>query len=386
MTKRAAAAAGEVLDRRALNRALLARQLLLRREQRSAINTIEHLVGMQAQIPTNPYVALFARLDGFRHDELSELVGSRKAVRITLMRATIHLASPRDALALRPLMQPVITRMLQGSWHRQIAGVDIEALAASGRALLQDQARTAQELGPLLAEQWPGRDPLALATAVRVLVPLVQVPPRGMWGGVGQASHICADAWLRGKRVAPMTLEKMVLRYLAAFGPASIMDVQNWCGLTRLRDTVEALRPKLRTFRDEKGRELFDLPDAPCPDADTPAPPRFLPEYDNVTLGHADRTRIVPEAHRDALVVENGLLSCFLLDGFVAGQWRTARERGVATMSVAPIVRLSKADRLALEEEAERVLAFTDGDATRRIVKFVPQIRVRTSASAQRDS
>jgi hypothetical protein len=363
----------EVLDRRALNRALLARQLLLRRETRSAADTIEHLVGMQAQIPTNPYIALFARLEGFQHGELSDLITSRRAVRMSLMRFTIHLVTARDCLALRPLMQPVLARTTSGQFGRQLKGLDLQAIVAAGRALMGKQPMTTGELGAQLASMWPGRDQLALATVVRAFVPSVQVPPRGVWGASAQASQMTVEAFLR-RKCADVPSEKaretMVLRYLAAFGPASIMDAQAWCGLTKLREVMEKLRPRLRVFRDEKGRELFDLPDAPRPDADTPAPPRFLPEYDNIALAHADRSRIIAANHRASIFAGNGMLCSFLLDGFIAGGWKIVRDGGTATLTIAPFVKPSKADRAALIDEGERLLAFTDADATRRRVTF----------------
>lgn len=378
---RVRASGGEVISRRALNRALLARQLLLRRETRSAADTIELLVGMQAQIPENPYIALFARLEGFRHEELGELITSRRALRMSLMRFTIHLVTARDALALRPVMQPVLIRSMQGTFGRRLMGLDHEAIVSAGRALMGKGAITTGALGAQLASLWPGRDPLALATLVRAHVPSVQVPPRGVWGASAQASQMALEAFLRRKcadEASEKARETMVLRYLAAFGPASVMDAQAWCGLTKLRDVIEKLRPRLRSFRDEKGRELFDLPDAPRPDADTPAPPRFLPEYDNIALSHADRSRIFADDHRSSIFTGNGMQCSFLLDGFIAGGWKIVREGKIATLTIAPFARPSKTDRAALLEEGERLLAFTDGDAARRRVTFV--------SSAQRDS
>jgi hypothetical protein len=368
---------GEVISRRALNRALLARQLLLRRETRSAADTIEHLVGMQAQIPTNPYIALFARLEGFQHDELGELMTTRRAVRMSLMRFTIHLVTARDCLALRPLVQPVLIRSMNGTFGRRLKGLDLQAIADAGRAVMGKEAMTTGELGAQLASLWPGREQLALATVVRAMVPSVQVPPRGVWGASAQASQMTVEAFLRRKCAdegSDKAREQMVLRYLAAFGPASVMDAQAWCGLTKLREVIEKLRPRLRSFRDEKGRELFDLPDAPRPDAETPAPPRFLPEYDNIALAHADRARIIADDHRSSIFTGNGMLCSFLLDGFIAGGWKIVREGKTATLTIAPFVAPSKADRAALIEEGERLLAFTDADATRRRVTFAPRV------------
>src|ERR671911_1971374 len=260
-----------VLGPRELNRATLERQMLLRRRKLSAVEAIEHLVGMQAQAPAPPYVGLWTRLEDFHPDDLACLILERRAVRIALMRNTVHLVSARDCLALRPLMQPVFDRTLYSTRANRahLKGVEIEALVVAGRALLEERPRTAKELGELLREQWPERDAAALARAIRHLVPLVQVPPRGVWGKSGPAAHTTAEAWLGRPLDRDPSLEEMVVRYLGAFGPATVKDAQTWSGLTRLGEVVERLRPRLSTFRDEHGRELFDLPDAPRPDPDT---------------------------------------------------------------------------------------------------------------------
>jgi hypothetical protein len=345
-----------VLSPRALNRATLGRQMLLRRQKLPALQAIEHLVGMQAQAPDPPYVGLWTRLEGFYPDELARLILDRRAVRVALMRNTVHLVSARDCLALRPLVQPVIDRGLHAN-RAGVEGVDIEALSAAGRALLEERPRTAKELGMLLQEQWPERDPASLARAIRHLVPLVQVPPRGVWGKSGPAAHTTAEAWLGRPIDRDPSLEEMVLRYLGAFGPASVKDVQTWSGLTRLGEVVERLRPRLLCFRDEYGRDLFDLPDAPRPDPDVPSPPRFLPEFDNLILSHADRTRVIADEHRKAIASRNGMVpATFLIDGFVQGTWKTERNRGKAMLEVEPFEALAKQDRRVLAEEGERLI------------------------------
>jgi hypothetical protein len=352
---------GTVLGLRALNRATLQRQMLLRRAKLSVLEAIEHLVGMQAQAPNAPYIGLWTRLEGFHPDELARLISDRRAVRIALMRNTIHLVTARTCLALRPLVQPVFDRGLYANrTHRAgIEGVDIEALVAAGRALLEERPRTAKELGRLLQEQWPERDATSLARAIRHLVPLVQVPPRGIWGAGGPAAHTTAEAWL-GRPLDPdPSLDQMVVRYLGAFGPATVKDVQTWSGLTRLGEVTERLRPRLRTFRDEHGKELFDLPDAPRPGPDTSSPPRFLPEFDNLILSHADRTRIIADDHRNVIASKNGMVpATVLVDGFVRGTWKTEGTRGKATLVIEPFEPLSKQDRDALAEEGERLIRF----------------------------
>jgi Winged helix DNA-binding domain len=370
MPSRPAATAATVLNRRALNRALLERQMLLRRVRRPAVEAIEHLVGLQAQVPNSPYVSLWTRLEGFEPDELSRLISDRQVVRIALMRSTIHSVSARDCLALRPLVQPVLDRGLKGAYGKRLAGLDLAAVAAAGRELVEEAPRTFSALGALLAERWPDRDPAALANAVRALVPLVQIPPRGLWGSGGRATHTSAEHWLGRSLDAAPALDDLILRYLAAFGPATIKDMQTWSGLTGLREVIARLRPRLLTFRDEQGSELFDLPGAPLPDPDTPAPPRFLAEYDNVLLAHADRTRILADEHRPRVWAENGYLPTVLVDGFVAGTWKIARERTSATLNVELFKGLSKKNEAAVIREGARLLDFTDAGADAREVRI----------------
>lgn len=335
--------------------------MLLRRRKLPAIEAIGHLVGLQAQAPNPPYIGLWTRLEDFHPDELARLILDRRAVRIALMRNTVHLVSARDSLALRPLMQPVFDRGLYSSRANRasLEGVDVEALVAAGRALLEELPRTAKELGKLLKERWPDRDPASLARAIRNMVPLVQVPPRGIWGKSGQTTHTTAEVWL-GQTLDPdPSLDEMVVRYLGAFGPATVKDIQTWSGLTRLREVTDRLRPRLLTFRDEHGNELFDLPDAPRPDPDTPAPPRFLPEFDNLILSHTDRTRIIANDYRKRLASKNGMVpATMLVDGFVRGTWKKERTRGNTTLVIEPFEPLAKKNRDALGEEGERLVRF----------------------------
>jgi hypothetical protein len=349
-----------VLSTRALNRALLERQMLLRRQSMPAVEVIERLVGMQAQEPYDPYFALWTRLEGFQPDELSRLLIDRTAVRSPLLRTTIHLVTARDCLTLSPLLLPVLARVLKSTpFGKGTADVDADALMAAGRAILEEQPRTLKELGALLHERWPDYDPKNLAYVIHYRLPLVQIPPRGVWGATKQATWTTTESWL-GRPLAPdPSVDEVVLRYLAAFGPASTSDVRTWSGLTGLREVMERLRPQLRTFRDERGRELFDLPDAPLPDPETAAPPRFLPEYDNLFLSHADRARLVAEDHRRQLATANGVgPGTFFIDGFVAGTWRIAATKTAATLRLKPLVPLAPEDRNELIEEGARLLTF----------------------------
>jgi hypothetical protein len=358
----------ETLGLRALNRALLERQLLLRRDDRSVPEALEHLVGLQAQSPQAPYVGLWSRLEGFTPERLSDLIADRKAVRAVLMRATIHLVTADDAAALWPLLLPVLERDVypnQTYGRHRLEGLDMPSVLAAGRRLVEERPRTAAELRPLLAEEFPDRDPAALAYAVRQLLPMVHVPPRGLWRGSGQPRLTTVAAWLgRGVDEQP-SLDRMVLRYLAAFGPATVTDVQTWSGLTRLREVVERL--PLATFRDEAGRTLYDLPDAPRPDPDTPAPPRFLPEYDNLLVSHADRARVIAGDGYLQRVFNVGSL---LVDGFLCGKWKLTRQRKAASLVVELFERLSDRDSEALRREAQALLDFVADDAESREARF----------------
>ncbi|MFJ6211915.1 winged helix DNA-binding domain-containing protein [Streptomyces sp. NPDC092296] len=359
---------GTVLGRRALNRALLERQLLTERRPLPALAVVERLVGLQAQDPRPPYVGLWSRVADFRAEQLSRLVAERAVVRIALLRSTIHLVSAADCLALRPVMQPQLERWAAAMYRSRLAGVESAELAAVARGLVEERPLTFDALGRLLAERWPGRDAAALAQSARALLPLVQVPPRGLWGASGPAAHTTAEGWL-GRPGAPGAgVEAMVLRYLAAFGPATVRDAQKWSGLTRLREVLERLRSRLRVFRDEGGAELYDLPDAPRPDPDTPVPVRLVAEFDNLLLSHADRTRVLPDPHWARVCTRNGLVrGTVLSDGFVQGTWRIVcggREVPPA-LSVELFAPLPAADREAVEREGRRLLAFSlSGDST----------------------
>jgi len=363
-----------VLGRRALNRALLERQLLLRRVEMPAEAAIEHLIALQAQEPFDPYTALWSRLEGFRAEELAGLLTARRAVRaVAMMRTTIHLLTADDWLALRPILQVVQQRgFTTGSpFGRNLVGLETHEVVEAGRELLDERPRSGSELGKALQDQWPDRDAASLGHAVRYLLPLVQLPPRGIWGKAGQPILATAEKWL-GRPVGTDTApDAMILRYLTAYGPASVMDIQAWCWLTRLGPIVERLRPQLRTFRDENGKELFDVPDGPLPDPDMPAPPRFLPTYDNIVLSHKDRSRIIGDPSEWA--VDGGqfdpifLRGSILVDGFVHSGWRVDREGDRATLVVMPARPYGPGQREAVADEAERLLAFLAPETTRDI-------------------
>jgi hypothetical protein len=359
--------AEEVLDRRALNRALLARQHLLDRAAMPVEAMVEHLVGMQAQNPLDPYTGLWSRLDGFAPDQLSTLITARRAVRIGLLRTTLHLVTDDDALALYPVVRPVLARAWSGTpFVRHLRGMDIGAVVAAGRVVLEEQPRTTAALGKLLRERWPDRDASSLAYAARFLLPIVQIPPRGIWGRTSPATWTTLETWLGRPADADPAPDRVILRYLAAFGPATVGDIRIWSWLTGLGQVVDRLRPQLVTLRDEAGRELLDLPDAPRPPRDTPAPPRFLPMFDNLLLSHQDRSHVFAES---AFGRVTGWVGTFLVDGFVRGLWRIDATRDEGVLILEPFEDLTDADCGALVEEGSHLLAFHAPDvATRRVI------------------
>ena len=366
-----------VLSQRTLNRSLLGRQMLLRRVRMPALDAIEHLVGMQAQAPLVPYYGLWARLEGFEPNELVELIESRLAVRApAMMRTTIHLLSARDYLAMRPVLQAVQERGFRtGSpFGRQLQGIDESALVAAGRQLLEEAPRTVTQLRALLAEQFPGRDPTSLAYAVRYLVPTVQTPPRGLWRRSGQPVLRSAETWLDRQLDNHDSPADMIVRYLRSFGPASVQDIQAWSWLTRLRPHVERLRPQLRTFSDARGRELFDVPDGLLVDPDVPAPPRFLPQYDNILLSHDDRSRILLEGIGVPLPPgSGGSTGSLLVDGYFSAKWRMTHAGDRTRLTIHLGRRLAGDERRAVEAEGEALIGFaTEGSGNPEIVFVDP--------------
>jgi hypothetical protein len=362
--------ATRVLERRALNRALLERQMLLRRRRMPVLAAVEHLVAMQAQVPRDPYVALWSRLDRFRPGSLAEPIAERRAVRMTLLRGTLHLVTDRDALALRPLVQRVVERTLYGSSPLRTAAdsADVDELLTLFRELFDERPRTRAELVEAIRERWPDRDASSLGYAM-YLLPTVQVTPRGLWGKSGPSAFTTVERWLGRSVDAGARPDEMLRRYLAAFGPATVADAQNWSGLSGLKEVFERLGPGLRTFRDEHGRELFDVTDAPLPNPDVPAPVRFLPEYDNVGLGHADRTRIVAPEMRGWGDVGWGSV---LVDGFGSARWRMDIEGDAAALRVEPFLAVSRADTAAIAEEGERLARFLAPEAAAHDVRIAP--------------
>jgi hypothetical protein len=363
--------AAPTLSLRAKNRATLARQMLLARERVPATHAIERLVGMQAQWPRPPFVGLFSRVDRFRREELTRLMHAKDVVRATLMRATIHVMTARDFVAFRGALAPAILRGMSAV-RKRIGSVDIDAVVEAARACFDEAPRTFESLRDVLAKRYPKLDVRALAYAARLHLPLVMVPTHAPWGHPANADFATAESWL-GRKIDAREggAKELVVRYLAAFGPATPADAQTWSGLPGLRAVFDSLAPELVSLRDERGKELFDLPNAPRPPEDAPAPVRFLPEFDNLLLGHADRTRVVADRDRKPVYLSAlRIAPTILVDGFVEGTWKIVRSKSRATLVVEPFRALKRSAKDELGAEAEALAKFMEPDAAAHEVSF----------------
>ena len=361
------------LTPRALNRALLDRQWLLRRTDRSVPEVVEHLVGLQAQQGDPPYYQLWSRIAGFQPDDLSRLLLNRELVRVALMRGTIHLVTARDCMGMRAAVQPYLSRTLfSGSqFGKRIAGVDPDELTAAAGRLLADGPLTNDELAQRLEQLWPDHEGTALAYGARGLLPLIQVPPRGVWGQGGPLTYASASQWLDVEPAEP-DLPDLVLRYLAAFGPASVADFQKWSVLTRMAPVFDALRDRLTVYRDQNGRELFDVAGTALPDPDTPVPVTVVGPFDNLLLGHADKTRVISKDHEKRVAGVNAIIrGTYLVDGRVAGAWKVDRSRKThVRLAIERFSPLSDDQTDELVHRAEELLDFAAEDAPKRSIAF----------------
>ncbi|MFJ3328740.1 winged helix DNA-binding domain-containing protein [Streptomyces griseus] len=357
-----------VLDNRALNRAMLARQLLLDRADLPVVDAVAHLCGLQAQEPQEPFVGLWSRLAAFDPAALSDLLTRRGVVRTHLMRRTVHLVTADDVLAWRSRHDAMLRQRVLGVYRDELKGVDLDELTAEARDLMADgEPRTAAEIVRELAPGRLGPGPRALGEmVVAALVPMAQAPPRGLWRTKGGVRNVALSSWL-GRPVDPPAADgsdpvgqALVRRYLAAHGPAATADLRAWSGLTGLPGAVTAVRDELVSFRDERGRELLDLPDAPRPDPDTPAPVRFLPAFDNAILGYQDRSRIIDDAHRGLSVAGERVV---LVDGRVAATWTVSED----VVTVDPLGALSRADRAAVADQGSELASFLSGGDSDRV-------------------
>jgi hypothetical protein len=357
-----------ILTRRQLGRALLARQDLLARVDRSVPDEVAHLVGLQAQEPLDPYTGLWSRLERFDPDDLGTRLEDRTLARLVTLRGTVHLHTAADALVVRALVQDLMTRRISpgNMFGRAIAGLDLDAILADVWAWIGAEPRTGGEVKARLADAGSA-DLDRLVDAVKYALPTVQVPPRGVWGKKGQARWAPLDQWLGHPLPEPGPAEEdaLILRYLGAFGPASAADITTWSGWTGVRAKLDRLSDRLVRYRHEDtGQELVDVPDGLLPDADVPAPVRFLPEFDNVVLSHADRSRIIP-----ADLGSNHVLGLdprprvVLVDGMVGGLWRIDREDDRARLVLRPMARWTKAQTRDAEAEGAALLRLHAPDA-----------------------
>jgi hypothetical protein len=344
---------------RTLNRTYLRRQLLLEPDARPVDEVVAHLVAVQAQEVDAPYVGLWARMAGFRHEQLSDALTDRRVVRGGLLRGTQHIATGADYRWLRPLIRERMGRAGMSPFARQIAGLDLAELTGAAREILAGQVLTRPLLARRLGERFPDRDRMALAWAAQHQLSLLHPPPSGLWRRRGHVTCALAEDWIGEPLEDRPALRTLLWRYLASCGPATVADLQIWSGLRKLRDEVEALLPELVVYRDEAGRELYDRPDLALADPDEPAPVRFLPEFDNLVLSHHDRTRIISDAARAQVCPGYSMVHpTFLVDGFVAGLW-AAQASGVR---VTPFRPLSRAATKAVLAEAGRLLGFLQLD------------------------
>lgn len=364
---------GTTLDTRTLNRAYLARQHLLQRTSMPTREMIAHLVGMQSQVPGDPFIGLWTRVDGFDPATLDAEMESRRAVRILTMRGTIHLLTHTDALELWPMMQADLAKSVLANrqWSEHYHDLDAKEVRQFGRQHLAQTPMTIRTLREHLRERWPDRDPEALSRLVHYGVPLVQIPPRGLWKRSMAPTVTPLDCWLKTPVPEGVTPDATILRYLMAFGPATTGDFRTWSRITGLKQAFDRVRSQLVEYRDERGRTLLDVPNGVFVDPGTPAPVRFLPGFDNALLSHDDRSRIVPVEARNFLASKNGMPpATFLVDGFVAGTWKLMRSKSVASIAITPFAPAPDIARAELEFEAVRLLRFLEPDAASHTISW----------------
>jgi len=361
----------ERLTRRALNRALIVRQMLVSRVESTPLRVIEHLVALQAQQARPPFVGLWSRIAGFQRQDLRDLLNSGEIVRATLMRATLHLMTRRDYFAFRPVLQPMLSGAAQSILRDRLQSFDLNSVLTEGRRLFAERPRTFTEVRSGLVAAFPDADERAMGYAVRLHLPLILAPEEHDWSFRADGDFGLIEGWSEEPDELSRNTRALVLRYLATFGPASTADVQAWSGMRGLAPILEELRPQLEVFRDERKRELFDLPDAARPSEELEIPARFVADFDNLVLSHADRTRIIADEHRPIVVTKNGLvLPTILVDGFVAGTWKTAATRKIATLTISPFAPLPEAAREELAAEGEGLIRFVHPDVAGFDLRF----------------
>src|SRR5262245_19571117 len=362
--------AGRILNLHELNRATLARQMLLERESLSVPAAVERLVGLQAQLASAPYVGLWTRLRDFRREDLAAEIENRKVVKATMMRATLHLCTADDYVRFRTALKSVLVGAADAIVKRRGKDFEPDKVLKAARKFIGEKPRSFAEISDMLTELAPDHDVGAMRYTVRTHIPLVQVPVATGWSYSNKPEFTLAESWI-GRPISPEdNLRELVFRYLAAFGPASVTDAQTWLGM-KLKETFEKLRPELQTYRGEGRIEFFDLPGAPIPGEDVPAPARFLPEYDNLLLSHSNRTRVIADEYRSKVYLPGlRVAATILVDGFVRGAWKIEKTKTASTLVIEPFDKLTKKDRAALTEEGERLVRFVEPEAKSFGVKF----------------
>lgn len=349
------------IGERVLNRTTLARQLLLQRSPMSVLDAVGRLVGIQAQAVNAPYLGLWTRLSDFTLADLTARLEDRTVVRSSVLRGTQHLVLADDYGWLRPLIEPALLRGRQAAFGKQTSDVDLDELATVARSLLAGRTLTRPQLGAALTERWPDHDPLVLAWSAQTLVPVVHPPPNGTWRRGGATPFTLATEWL-GERPAAHGPDELVRRYLAAFGPATVADMQQWSGVRGLAPVVEGMA--LESALESLGDGYFDLPGMSYEDGS--APVRFLPDFDNLMVAYADRTRIMPDEYRKRVCVGALVFATVLVDGTVRGTWKLVLGKEKATLTVALFERLPRTDQADVEAEALRLLDFAGADLEQR--------------------
>ena len=300
--------------------------MLLARARVKPDKAVERLVALQAQVASPPYLGLWARVEGFAVADLVAMLAAKTCLRAPLLRSTLHIVSARDYSWIRPLIQPALERAWQGFFGARKSGIAHAPLCEAARELLAGGPLSMSELSDGLLKVFPDWNKEAMEYGARTHLALVQVPPAGMWRGGTGAKYALHE-------VSAGPQEELVRRYLAAFGPATARDVAAWAGFSAIGKTLESMVGELKEYRDDAGRKLYDLPKGKIVDGD--APVRFLPEYDNLVLGHADRIRILPEAYRKLVLLSAGRVrATVLVDGFVAGAWKIECEKKAATLLI----------------------------------------------------
>ena len=365
--------ADRILKLRELNRATLSRQMLLERDTATVPAAIERLIGLQAQLASAPYVGLWTRLRDFKREDLAREIENRKVVKATMMRATLHLCTADDYLRFRTALQPLLIDASGAIAKRRGGDFDVDKVLKAARKFIGEKPRTFAEISDMVTKLIPEADVGAMRYTVRTHIPLAQVPITTGWSYSNKPEFTLAESWI-GRPISPKdNLKELVLRYLAAFGPASVTDAQTWLGL-KLKEMFEKLKPELQVYRGEGRLELFDLPGLKLPAEDVPAPVRFLPEYDNLLLSHSNRTRVIADEYRSKVYLPGlRVAATILVDGFVRGSWKIEKTKSTATLVIEPFDKLTKKDRAEMIEEGERLVRFVEANSKSFEVRFPKQ-------------